>query len=325
VSRRQARSLPPTVATAAAPDRADRDEGPPARDAVELRDVLEWIGLIITPATLLGALGFYFGWRRTNSFAIYFGIDQSLFDYDTRDYVIRSLQTAYSALFTVVVTGLVALWVHATIMRLLIPGRWLRPLRVLVWTLLVGTALVLIASLTGLLDELFRRAQFLTRDAVLAFGVALLLYWLRLRKRVSDADAGLPRAVRPRWMAAASVVLAMLLVFSGLFSATERYAGAVGRAEAEYLASRLRTHRGVVVYSTRDLGLPSAVRRTVLPGREQAYRYRYDGLRLFVRTGGRYLLLPATWSRADDDPAPDIMIVLPDDGTLRFEFTPGTG
>lgn len=316
-------SRPPAIAAAPAADRAGRDGGP-ARDAVDLRGVLEWIGLIITPATLLGALGFYFGWRRTNSFAIYFGIDQSLFDYDTRDYLIRSLHTAYSALFTMVVTGLVALWTHATIMRLLRHGRWLSRLHALAWTLLVGTAFVLIATLTGLLSEPFRRAQFLTRDAVLAFGVVLLLYALRLRRWVSDAETGVPQAVRPRWMSASGAVLAILLVFGGLFSATERYAGAVGRAEADYLASRLRTHRGVVVYSARDLGLPSAVQRTVLPGREQAYRYRYDGLRLFVRTGDRYLLLPATWSRVDDDPAPDIMIVLPDDGTLRFEFTPGT-
>jgi hypothetical protein len=119
--------------------------------------------------------------------------------------------------------------------------------------------------------------------------------------------------------------LLISLVVLGVFSSADKYAAVNGVQDAEYVASTLVDRRGVVVYSKADLSLPAAVRRTTLRGSNLQYRYRYDDLRLFLRHGGSYLLVPATWSRADSDPTADVLIILPESGDLRFEFTPGIG
>ena len=56
----------------------------------------------------------------------------------------------------------------------------------------------------------------------------------------------------------------------------------------------------------------------LLGGRDSAYRYRYVGVRLLTRSGGKYLLLPEEWSRVTG-----AAIVLPDSPSLRFEFGAG--
>ena len=49
-----------------------------------------------------------------------------------------------------------------------------------------------------------------------------------------------------------------------------------------------------------------------------AYRYRYSGLRLLIRSGGKYFLLPGNWTRDAGT-----VIVLGDRPDYRFEFGSG--
>lgn len=58
-------------------------------------NVLAVIGSITSQAVLITALLYYFGWVYTHNFFRYFGIDISLLDYSTTDYVLRSINVAF--------------------------------------------------------------------------------------------------------------------------------------------------------------------------------------------------------------------------------------
>lgn len=74
----------------------------------------------------------------------------------------------------------------------------------------------------------------------------------------------------------------------------------------------------MTVYSAKDLSLRApAVRETVCRDPEAAYRFRYDGLKLILQSGGQYFFLPADWNPADG-----VSFVIPRADTLRLEFSP---
>lgn len=54
-----------------------------------------------------------------------------------------------------------------------------------------------------------------------------------------------------------------------------------------------------------------------LPASDSAYRFQYTGLRLWVHSGGKYFLLPRTWSDTNGSAA-----ALPDNDTIRLESAP---
>ena len=73
-------------------------------------------------------------------------------------------------------------------------------------------------------------------------------------------------------------------------------------------------------YSARRLHLAGpAIRETELRGPDAAYRFRYSGLKLVVRSGGRWFLLPASWTPGNGAAA----LLLADTDELRVEFRPG--
>src|SRR5262245_8034237 len=54
---------------------------------------------VVAPTTLVVGLLFYFGWARTNAQAHALGLDDSLFGYSTRDYILNSVSSMYWPLF----------------------------------------------------------------------------------------------------------------------------------------------------------------------------------------------------------------------------------
>jgi hypothetical protein len=76
----------------------------------------------------------------------------------------------------------------------------------------------------------------------------------------------------------------------------------------------------VTVYSARRLQLAGpTIRETELRGPDAAYRFRYTGLKLVVRSGGKWFLLPSGWTPGNGGAA----LLLPDTDELRVEFRPG--
>jgi hypothetical protein len=88
---------------------------------VGVRDVAEAVGLVTAPAAGLAALGLYFGWKRTQTYAAYFGIDNSVLGFSVQEYTLRSSTSVYRIILSGVGLGLAALFMHRTIVYNLAP------------------------------------------------------------------------------------------------------------------------------------------------------------------------------------------------------------
>jgi hypothetical protein len=362
-------------------------ESAPAGDSMALRDVAEAVGLITAPAAGLATLALYFGWRRTQSYAQYFGVDNSILEYSVQDYVLRSAGSVYRIVQVAVIAGLLALIAHRVLST--IRGRPAGQLAgaviatgaafaLLIWAgspisrmcgaplprmsafaTLVGAGTLAIVLFRGLhaqrcgasppaqvspparvqvvslvllavglfaLDSLavparaaVLRAPYLAVDTLLALGLVLFGYAFFISRPPGPGGD-------PMWMRTLLIVFCGLLVLVGMFAATDEYAQAVGTREAELTAARLPDRRGVIIYSAENLDLPPVVHCVRLVGKDEAFHFRCDGLRLFARVGKGTLVLPQNWSRADGLTADDRIIVVPDeDPAIRLEFTPGAG
>ncbi|MCA1692321.1 MAG: hypothetical protein LC733_09030 [Actinobacteria bacterium] len=81
-----------------------RDEGDRAlRSISSLRTAFQ---AIAAPATLTMGVLFFFGWNRAEAGARYFGLDQSLLDFSTQDYLLRSVDAMFLPIVAVLVTAL---------------------------------------------------------------------------------------------------------------------------------------------------------------------------------------------------------------------------
>ena len=85
----------------------ERHVNSPDREAGRLRSALETLGLVIAPVTLLTSLLFYFGWARSNSTFLYFGLDPSVVGLSLQDYLLRSIGALFLPLGTLLLTALV--------------------------------------------------------------------------------------------------------------------------------------------------------------------------------------------------------------------------
>jgi hypothetical protein len=114
-------------------------------------------------------------------------------------------------------------------------------------------------------------------------------------------------------------VLTATIVIASLFWASTLYADALGRGRGMDVEQQLARLPSVSVFSATPLGLePPADPQPVDDGGR--FVVRYDGLRLLLKSGGSYFLLPDGW-RSGESP----MIVLRDEPDIRLEFTAGGG
>ncbi len=75
---------------------------------------------------------------------------------------------------------------------------------------------------------------------------------------------------------------------------------------------------GVVIYSKDRLEIEMpGIRVEEIGDAQSAYRFRYSGLKLLIRAGGKYFLVPSTWAQTDP-----VTVVLPDTDARLMEFTP---
>lgn len=291
------------------PEPGQRPPPPPgdANAGLRFRPALEALRSVVAPTTLLGALLFYFGWVFTNARSLYFGIDPSTLGLSNQDYLLRSIDPVFLPLGALLLIGLVLVGVHRALERALEcpdSGRFLTPLVAVL--ALIGSVLFAV-GLAGVANRPLFGIDFLLTPASLGLGLACASYAVHLRRR-RLSPAGTRSSVAP-------VLVAMLVVLS-LFWATGDWAQAVGRGRARQLAQGLGQRPGVVVYSDSPLHLDApGVTETVLGG--PAPVYRYQGLKLLIRSGGKFFLLPAGWTPLDGE-----TIVLSDRDDLRLEFMP---
>lgn len=279
--------------------------------------LLTEIGSLFALAT---ALLYYFGWVRSETQARAFGADASIFAMSTQDFILRSMDVIFIPALLLLLISLFGVWLHrrfviarilhldglahradssavrrlgciANVLRL----AWLVPI-------VVGLPLLFVVPTAG-------------RQALpFWFAIGILGVWYSsVLRRIATAD---------RSPVARSVVLIAAALFAvTLFWMTERVARVGGEARADVIKADVAQElKAVTVYSAKRLHLegPGVVEIT-LGDAEDAYRYRYDGLFLLQRSGGRYFLLTLGWEVNKGGR----LIVLPDNDLVRFEFGSG--
>jgi hypothetical protein len=301
----------------ASPGDESRSAPAPTRGA---RDAVELIALVVAPATLLGALLFYFGWARSRAQARYFGVDVDLLGRSNQEYALRSIGAVFWPCALLLGAVLGALVVHAGARRLASARRRRLLLILAACAGAAGLALTVFA-LVGIWDPRTGDGAVHT-PAAFAVGIPVAAYALFVGVTVASAHGS--RSIPP--LPRAPFVLVAGLVGIFVFWAVGAHADLRGQRLAERTAANLRALPSVTVYSPHRLYLDGlGVEETALPGSDGAYRFRYSGLRLLARAGARNFLVPTRWCRVDRDRSCErhgVTFVLQDSDALRLDFAP---
>ena len=295
------------------PADAARAEPEAAETATVERDASRLAGLIwsvVAPATLVSAIAYYFGWRREQAFAGYFGIDTSLLDFSSRDYVLRSVDALFVPMLALLLVALGALCVHVLLARFNL-GRSVAPALAA-----AGFGAVFVGAMLARGDGLW--SDYVYLQALGPAAGALLLAYAFTQLRPGAASLTALRVV------AGAVVLV------SLFWATSEYADARGRELAAKLAGDLKANPTVTIFSKENLGIaasdfgdPTCPVVVMTQSRKAAYRYRYDGLTLLVRNGGRYFVTGTPASKETAWVSWWPVIVVPEDAGVRVQVSRG--
>lgn len=303
--------------TAGSPGRdAAIDDGSRVVGAFDATQLWRLATGILGQTALLTALLLFFGWARTQATFAYFGVDLSLLDFSTTDYVLRSVNSAYSPLLMLGLAFLAGTVLHERLRRGVIGG-WDAE-RIRKGVLLLGWALVVI-GVVGLLwadwaqqigswvpDE--PGLGFAWLPATLTAGFALLIYAGALPSRRDSRF----RRDRNSLMAFA---LAGLVVM-GLFWTVSLLAVHDGRARARAIERDASALAEVALLSRDVLAIQGpGVDSTPLGLRGSRYRRSYTGLRLLAHANGKYYLIPLAWRRGRDR-----VYAVPDDANTRIEL-----
>jgi hypothetical protein len=280
-----------------------------------LRSALSLIGVLGPPLTVATALLVYFGWARSDVQARELGLEESVLGMSTRDYVLRSIDTLFVPLLFVGCVGIGWLLAHEQISRAVDHGRglngWRTGFRVLrfAW-LAVPTA----GYLAGLGWPMWME---LIVPLCLAVGILATTYASVMLRRIAARSGASVDSSLATWHWALMKLLIGALVALSLFWELSEFAGVVGRGLAHQVVANLDQRTGVVVFSKEDIQIGGpGVNKYRITESTSAYGFRYDGLRLLQHTGDKYYLLPVGWRTVADG-----VIALPDDGTLRLEFS----
>jgi hypothetical protein len=284
----------------------------PVRRTSPYLPVARTVGRLVAPVTLLTALLLYHGLNYSSAFWGYLGLDPSVLELTTQDHLIGTVDALFIPLLGLSGLVLALLAGHAFVARL--RERWGadRAIRATVLVLVpVGVELVALGAVAAVrpLDGVL---HFLVPPTALGLGVVLLAYAGHLRA-ASTTHAGSDPELTHILQAAAVSGLVVL----ALFWATAGYAAAAGRDRAEIAVEDLEG--AAVVHSERRLLLDGpGVTEVPCTGDGAAYPFRYHGLRLLMRSGGRYVLLPVSWVPHDG-----VAIVLPVADVQRLDLVPG--
>jgi hypothetical protein len=274
------------------PDGSSRTvDSKPMSDAAAQPSWVERTITAIGPPLVLGALGYYFGWERTQALYGYFGLDASLLGFSTQDFVLRSIEAIYGPLTALALAVILAEFLHLVVVPRLMPQSSRR-----VAYVLIGLAVCALLIGIGGMNDLDKNNIVLSD---LGLGAPLMLCaasalggyggFLLARRAHRGRRYGLPPLLL------GSIVAVGLL---GLFWLTSNYARDEGKMRAQELASGMRQMPEVIVFSRNNLGLDSAGASTTVSASDTtgSYRYRYGHLRLLIESGGRFFLLPDSWA-----------------------------
>jgi hypothetical protein len=270
--------------------------------------VVNVIGQVIAPVTLLTSLLYYFSWVRENAVFGYFGVDQSILKFSTTDYLLRSAGIAFRPLTMLVIVAGGLLGIHHALSAALRGAP--RKVRLVAGGTLGGLGILM--ALFGL-AVIFGVAP-LPRSPVqapisLGVGTALVYSSISLLAGGTSID---------RVTSAARAVLSALLILIAIFWATAIYAQDSGVRVAQSIADNPTMRAEILLFSDRDLKIAGPGIGVSLSATAAGSSFRYCGLRLLIHASDRWLLLPEHY----DHQAGDLVILVTDDQTTRVDFAP---
>ena len=271
-------------------------------------ELMRRIAAVIGNVGVFTALLVYFGWVRSEVQAKALGIDESILNMSTRDYLLRSVRPVLVLMLVVALAVLV--WVlmdQLLSMRLRRRGANDRIYR---WTCRLLPAAIIVLPLAGwVLRGRFPATAYIAFPLLCAAGLLLLLYAFRLRSAAGKVPS--LSADNGSLLRAGTAVL----IGIALFSSASNYATVEGTELARNFEAQVLLLPGVVVHSTTALNLDAPgveLTRTT----DKGYGYRYDGLRLLEHVGGQYFLIHDGWSREFGV----VMSLRDDNPDVRFDF-----
>jgi hypothetical protein len=274
---------------------------------------LSWLaqiaGKVVAPATIT-ALMVYFGWARTRTTYEIFGIDDSVLRFSVQDYLFRSISQTFEPAILLLLMILVAVPAHLGLVKVMRARGWRK--RTVFPLAVTGVALTVVGLLDFLGVVTYPVAWPLTPMS-LGLGVLLIGYATSLWRAASGTELR-PLGDSDAIDIVTRVAFTAFLIIT-LFWSVATFALIRGVEDAQQIAQGTAPLPGVVVFAPRPLHLSGGeIREIVLIGDQQSRYYRYDGLRLLVRTSDGYILLPADWRPGMRT------IVLRDSPDLRLEF-----
>jgi hypothetical protein len=304
----------------------DLDAVAPAR---AVRASVRGLASVVAPASLVTALLYYFGWARTYAQAQALGLDESLFGFSTRDYVLRSISAMFFPLFVGASATLAGLLAHAGIVSWVsgdikgsheqiasVRKRRLDVLRLIAVALTGAGSVSLILGLWG--ARVAQPSRFVSLFSPLGVTVSIVLIgyaaYLNRRFLVKHVQGHMLAEFAGLSVFAWSLLTVLLLL--SLFWTVSHYAGVRGVDLARRVDQSLPGQATVTLYSAKRLGLQPPVKESALAGNDLAYRYVYTGLKLLFRSEHKYFLRPSDTSYPTN-------IVIPESDDVRLEFSRG--
>ena len=279
--------------------------GPFASGDARGPDLWVWFARIGAQTALLTALLFYFGWIRSKATYDYFGVDTSLLEFSTSDFVLRSVNSIFQPLLIIGVGTLAVTLAQDEFSDPAFSKSHPRLVRTAARIpLVVGLALVAAAYAGWVVGLSWHWLPF-----ALPIGFALLRF--AVARPVSAGMTTDDLSVRGGKLRTVLTALAL----ASAFWAVSAFATHTGETRAKGLVQDLQSSPSVLVYSNAPLALSGPGVRQEKLDPSASYRWRYDGLRLLVRSGKRYFLLPRGWKRGQSS-----VYVLAETSGLRFEL-----
>jgi len=284
---------------------------PGVLDYASVKSILKAAAEVVVPTGFLVSLAYYFGLVRTRKVFTEMGVDQSLLEFSTTDYLLRSLRVLLVPIPWFVV-GAVAAVAWFLSLRRLFRGRKL-PLLASVVVVAIGVGAAFWFGLERVHSSGTRPDP---DNAVLLFIIVVavgIVIWTAALAKPHGYEFG------DRLPTAAVVAIAaagVLLLSNRAFEAVRAQALQVGADQA--LEAQADPALFTCVRVTTDLRL--AIGDPVPDGGDGTNGIRtYDGLRMFVKTGGGYFVF-------DDRSSPrNGLFMIDEDHVKAIQFTPQRG
>jgi len=276
---------------------------------------LSTLAHLFGPTTILTALLYYYGYVSLKAYYSYFGISLSVLDLSPRDYLVRTPDTLFRPIASLMIILVVLFVVHHLLNQGLIRAGPQRARRVAFGIAATGGVLAAIGVV-----GLYKSPQGLVSPLSLVAAALLLEYslWVLARYGAPTQQMGglLYAAVDLR----RGLVIALVVI--GSFWAVNEIAQRRGTANADATERSLPLQSQAVVYSAKDLQFPGPdVGEKALEDENSAFAFRYNGLRPLLYANDRWFLLPVGWRH---DNGATVIVLADNPSNIRVDLAPGT-